>query len=196
MKRAERLTIANETVAILERGTYRGPSGAEVDILEHLNACKQATKLYLPDELSDLLSDTQLKAPAFETTSFEVRNETSLEGSASLARSSHKRVMVLNFASAKNPGGGFLNGSQAQEETLARSSALYASLLQCRDFYDFHRSHDSLLYTDRMIYSPGCPIFRDDSGRLLDAPYAVDFITSPAPSRTISRKTRIRFRQR
>jgi len=88
----------------------------------------------------------------------------------------------LNFASAKNPGGGFLRGTQAQEESLARSSGLYKSLLKCPEYYDFNRSNRSLLYSDRMIYSPGCPVFKKDDGTLLSTSYIVDFITSPAPN--------------
>jgi len=33
-----------------------------------------------------------------------------------------------------------------------------------------------------MIYSPRCPVVRDDSGRWLSSPYVVDFITSAAPN--------------
>ena len=44
-----------------------------------------------------------------------------------LAEAGHN-VAALNFASAKNPGGGFRKGAQAQEECLARCSALYSSL--------------------------------------------------------------------
>src|SRR5262249_38608560 len=89
-------------------------------------------------------------------------------------------VAALNFASAKDPGGGFLNGSQAQEESLARSSALYASLLRGWEFYDRHRASPSCLYLDAMIVSPGCPVFRDDDGTLLEEPQLVTIITSPA----------------
>jgi uncharacterized protein (TIGR02452 family) len=45
-----------------------------------------------------------------------------------------------------------------------------------------YRSERSLLYSDRIIYSPGCPVFRTDDGTLLEKPYLVDFITSPAPN--------------
>ena len=95
---------------------------------------------------------------------------------------SEAKIGVLNFASAKNLGGGFLNGAQAQEESLARSSGLYASLLKAQQYYNSHRSQKSCLYSDRMIYSPYCPVFRDDNGKLLDKPYFVDFLTSPAPN--------------
>ena len=91
-------------------------------------------------------------------------------------------VAALNFASAKNPGGGFLNGSQAQEESLARSSALYASLQQAPEYYRRHRADPSALYSDAMILSPACPVFRDDDGNLLPEPLPVTFITSAAPN--------------
>ena len=109
-------------------------------------------------------------------------NETTLAGISRVLADGKGPVAALNFASAKNPGGGFLNGSQAQEESLARSSALHSSLLQAWEFYERHRASPSLLYSDAMIWSPDCPIFRDDDGTLLDEPQLVSFITSPAPN--------------
>ncbi|KAF6747357.1 hypothetical protein DFP72DRAFT_1174989 [Ephemerocybe angulata] len=93
-----------------------------------------------------------------------------------------RRIGVLNFASAKKPGGGFLSGAQAQEETIARSSTLYASLMidAGREFYTLHhRIVKDGYYTHSMIYSPGVQIFRHDSGEW-HAPIDVDVLTSPA----------------
>ncbi|KAF5317017.1 hypothetical protein D9611_003693 [Ephemerocybe angulata] len=93
-----------------------------------------------------------------------------------------RRIGVLNFASAKKPGGGFLSGAQAQEETIARSSTLYASLMidAGREFYTLHhRIVKDGYYTHSMIYSPGVQIFRHDSGDW-HAPIDVDVLTSPA----------------
>ena len=79
-------------------------------------------------------------------------------------------------------GRGFLNGAQAQEESIARSSALYPCQQAAGEFYEFHRDQDDLRYSDRIIYSPGVPVFRADDGALLDEPYAVSFLTAAAPN--------------
>jgi uncharacterized protein (TIGR02452 family) len=93
-----------------------------------------------------------------------------------------ERVVALNFASAKNPGGGFLGGAKAQEEDLARCSALYPCLRGQRGYYDANRAAPSLLYTDHVIYSPDVPFFRDERLRLLDEPFLLSIITAPAPN--------------
>lgn len=178
-----RIAIAQDTLKILDAGYYDSPTGQRVDITQDLNACLAQTKYYDPDSLSTLEQNVISSTPKFSTTEFEVRNETTLIGAERMAKSQQfHKIGVLNFASAKNPGGGFIKGAQAQEESLARSSALYKSLLQCPEYYEYHRSYKSLLYSDRIIYSPGCPIFRNDDGTLLEQPYCVDFITSPAPN--------------
>jgi hypothetical protein len=48
--------------------------------------------------------------------------------------------------------------------------------------YDFHRRQGDLRYSDRVIYSPGVPVFRADDGALLDEPYLVSFLTAAAPN--------------
>jgi uncharacterized protein (TIGR02452 family) len=108
-----------------------------------------------------------------------VTGESTLEA----ARRAGGEVACLVFASARNPGGGFLNGAQAQEESVARSSALYPCLRAAGEFYAHHRAHPELTYSDRVIYSPAVPVFRDDQGTLLNGPYPVTFLTAAAPNR-------------
>ena len=79
------------------------------------------------------------------------------------------RPVALNFANATNPGGGFLGGATAQEESLCWATGLYACLLG-NPMYAFHQEHDDGLYTDYVIYSPDVPVFRSDVGALLAAP--------------------------
>ncbi len=179
-KRLKRVQIAQDTLSIIKRCQYQSPQGETVDLQADIDRCLQHTQLLTPKQLSELAP----ALPVYETRQIEVVNETSLEGAKRLHdQQRFQRIGVLNFASAKNAGGGFLGGSQAQEESLARSSALYASLQQCPEYYDYHRKQNkSLLYSDHMIYSPDCPVFRHDNGELLAAPYKIDFITSPAPN--------------
>lgn len=171
---------AQETVVILERGGYTAPSGRTVQVADGFARTVEGTVLYRPDELDALLK--RLPAGASAETRIEVTGETTLAAARRLCGEGTV-PFALNFASAKNPGGGFLNGAHAQEEGLARSSGLYTSLLSAREFYDFHRAQRDLLYSDHMIYSPDVPVFRDDDGRLLEEPYDVAFLTSPAPNR-------------
>jgi uncharacterized protein (TIGR02452 family) len=184
MSRHPRRATAQETVAILDRGEYAAPSGRTVRIAADLERSVLGTVLHTPEELDALLAAGPSRAAAEPAagTRLEVTGETTLAAARRL-RAAGEVPFALNFASAKNPGGGFLNGAHAQEEGLARSSGLYASLRARRDFYDFHRGQGDLLYSDHMIYSPAVPVFRDDGGRLLEEPYPVAFLTSPAPNR-------------
>lgn len=107
----------------------------------------------------------------------EVTEETTLQAAQRLK---NERTLCLNFASAKNAGGGFLSGSQAQEESLARSSALYICQTSQPEMYEFNRRLTTCLYSDHMILSRDVPIFRDDDGALVDEPFTTAFLTVPA----------------
>lgn len=182
MNRSTRAALARDTVEIVERGSYRSASGRAVDIGDAVRDCLDGTRFHPPEELARIREEESGRPGGDGATAIEVVNETTLAGVARVLSRGEGPVAALNFASAKNPGGGFLGGSQAQEESLARSSALYASQMRAWEFYERHRASPSLLYSDAMILSPACPIFRDDDGRLLDEPMAATFITSAAPN--------------
>jgi uncharacterized protein (TIGR02452 family) len=172
MKRSNRASLARETLAILRSGQYSNPSGKVVPLGKLLRQAKDGTRSYPPTD--------HLPVPAFpdRATRIEVVNASTLDVARRLADEG-RRVAALNFASAKNPGGGFLSGAQAQEESLARASGLYAMLLG-DPMYDHHRSQRDTMYTSWVIYSPDVPVFRLDEGDLLDEPYLCSFLTSPA----------------
>jgi uncharacterized protein (TIGR02452 family) len=179
----QREHIAKGTLQILRQGRYQSPSGHPIDLAAELLDCVNNTQYYGPEALASIRDQVLSRSAEFNAMLVEVENETTLQGGARLTASyKDGRIGVLNFASAKNAGGGFLKGAQAQEESLARSSGLYYSLLRGHLFYEYHRTHRSGFYSDRMIYSPHCPVFRSDEGDLLERPYFVDFITSPAPN--------------
>lgn len=166
--------IARQTVTIAESGRYRNDAGAEVLLRDTMRAAIAGTRLFLPDEPLPSADP----GTSTGTCGVEVTHESTLQAARRLGRD----AVCLVFASAKNPGGGFLGGAQAQEESIARSSGLYPCLRGAPDFYAFHRAQRDLRYSDRVIYSPGVPVFRDDKGRLLDAAYTTSFLTAAAPN--------------
>ena len=181
MKRHDRARIAQETLEIINAGFYTSPNGRWIDLAPLIRTSVDQTRLICPNEWPGIHRHIQPKDHSSQRATVEVTSESTLAALYRLIVNEGKeRVAALNFASAKNPGGGFLGGSQAQEESLARSSALVASLGAAPDYYASNRKCDTLLYTDHAIYSPTVPVFRDDDGRLLEHPYVASFITMPA----------------
>jgi uncharacterized protein (TIGR02452 family) len=169
--------IAEVTLRIIESGVYVNNLGKEVSIKNETEFAVRNSKFYKRDEFPETFELEK----QFSNTDFELTDETTLEASKRICKqNSNADPFVLNFASAKNPGGGFLGGAQAQEESLARSSSLYACLMANFEMYESNRRERSCFYSDHMIYSPKVPVFRNDDGSLLERPYQVSFLTSPA----------------
>ncbi|MEY4775613.1 MAG: hypothetical protein RL759_126, partial [Verrucomicrobiota bacterium] len=149
--------LGEEAVAISTAGQYAGPAGL-VQIGPAVARAIKATVHYAADHVHP--------APATgpHQTAYEVTNETTLSAHRRHQAKGHN-VVSLNFASAVEPGGGFLSGARAQEEYLCRSSALYLTIKDS-PMYAYHRREGHNRYSDAMIYSPAVPVFRDDEHRL------------------------------
>ncbi|SET09861.1 TIGR02452 family protein [Hymenobacter actinosclerus] len=179
MSQGPRRHIAATTLEALQQGFYQSPTGATIHINELQRAAETGTRLYRPEEGAELLAQLQTPTTAGPA-EVRVYQATTLEAVAQL-KGEFDRVGCLNFASARNPGGGFLRGSQAQEESLARSSGLYPCLMRCPEMYAHNRRPGSTgLYSDYLGYSPAVPILRTDAGDWRPQPQLVDFITAPA----------------
>ena len=205
LRRTGYAAIAADTLRVVAEGGYTTRDGRRVDLADRVARCVAGTTLIRPGDWPGIVRAAhRSRAAANESAAggagpeddaargaaeprgavrrpaVEVTGETTLDACRRLVLAGHDRPFALNFASAKNPGGGFLGGSRAQEESLARSSALYASLTAAPEYYETNRRCGSAFYTDCAIYSPGVPVFRDDAGALLDDPYDVAFATAPA----------------
>jgi uncharacterized protein (TIGR02452 family) len=175
MDKQARAALAQETVRVSQAATYK-VGGAMVNISDAVAYTNKNTLFVSQTEADRLERDF---TPNRGRPSIELRNETTLSAILRLS-SETKPLGVLNFASAKNPGGGFLNGAMAQEESLAVASALYLSQLECPAYYDKNRACRSMAYTDCAIWSPDTAFFRDDSGSLLKIPVKASVLTLPA----------------
>ena len=166
MNRNERAKAAQETLDIFQQGYYLF-GGKKVDCQSRFT--------------SEFLSEIQLNALNLEnggvTPKYEVVNESVV---STIFRYGGNNCGVLNFASAKNPGGGFLNGSLAQEEALALSSDLYNSQIEIPQYYDINRNCRTLLYTHNMIYTNSVTFIRDGNINLVKVPVTANILTSPA----------------
>lgn len=167
---------ATEVLNIIEQGYYVA-DGEQVSIQSQCDESKRSSRLYTPDELNALRE----KLPQGSAPEVVVADGTTQVFAQSL--SSNGPLMLLNFASARNPGGGFLNGAKAQEEDLCRCSTLYPTLLEHPTYYDVNRKQSSLLYTDHMIFSPNVPFFKTrGTGEFLATPFVASVLTAPAPN--------------
>ncbi|MYS84937.1 TIGR02452 family protein [Embleya scabrispora] len=168
--------IAEANARIVAAGAYATPEGTVV-VAPALRSAISGTVSHPPDEPGE-----PRRTDPGPTTSFEVTVENSLQAARRLVSTGVGPVAVLNFASARTPGGGYLRGARAQEEDLCRNTLLFPCLQAAPDYYAAHRAGSDLLYSDRVLWSPDVPVHRDEWGRLLGDPYRVSFLTCAAPN--------------
>jgi uncharacterized protein (TIGR02452 family) len=177
--------IAEDTVAAIQRDSYV-LQGETFPL--RTRRSKQGTRYYAPDSSLAEWASARFPSESSPSPAIHILEISTLDGARLLASTLrnnsevNNRIAVLNFASATKPGGGFLNGAQAQEESIARSSTLYPTLLEksAQQFYDLHmRTPDNHYYSHAMIYSPKVKIFRDDHGQWTP-PITVDVLTCAA----------------
>jgi len=155
-------------------GTYVTRDGHEVVWRDLVQAACAGKRSISPE--SSLSHDSRA---GFVETRIQVTNETTL-GAARRLADGGMDPLALNFANGVQPGGGFLTGARAQEETLCRSSALCATLVG-DPMYRAHRIRTHSDSTDWVIYSPDVPVFRRDDGTELEEPWLLSFLTCAAP---------------
>lgn len=163
--------IAEETAAILSNGKYIADGRSVVLDMDRLK------KVVLYPDKQPIQSENREN---FDT-EFKVYERDTV--SAVFSCPLPEKCAVLNFASAKHPGGGFITGANAQEESLCRSSSLYASLSSkdAEDMYIYNTTKNkSKFYSDYMLFSPNVVFFRGFNSRLIPEYTTVSVITAPA----------------
>lgn len=140
---------------------------------ETTESVKNSKIYYSKDEISNVReSDSTTCHPAIE-----LWDKDSVTA-ARLIRTEYpdSKICILNFASYKNPGGKFIEGSSAQEESLCHTSNLYNILLRFdKVYYAPHREKGATnrsLYYNEAIYTPDV-IFSDNK---------FDVLTCAAPN--------------
>lgn len=181
--RTKNVSIAKETIAVINNQKYTSLSGSVVDISQEMDSAIDGTIYYPGDSLVGTPPD---QAPIH--TKFEVTNETTAQAAVRLLANGKTNLVALNFASARNQGGGFLAGAIAQEEDLCRASGLYGCLKRKPLFYNANIMCDDTFYTHGILYSPNVPFFRDEHNLFLEKPFPLSIVSAPAPNITSTKK--------
>ncbi|MGM5630543.1 TIGR02452 family protein [Apibacter raozihei] len=180
MKGKIKIKTGQQALKIIDEGHYTLENKI-IDIKEKIRLSVDASILYTPESFSKFKNDFERSICEKKySTKISVVNKTTQQAIEDLIDKNMK-IAALNFASAKNPGGGFLGNAKAQEESLTRASTLYPTLTKYyKEMYEFNRSRKTYLYSDYMIYSPEVIFFKDSDEYLLQDPYFADILTSPA----------------
>ncbi|KAF8154074.1 hypothetical protein B0H34DRAFT_661408 [Crassisporium funariophilum] len=190
-RRFELKKMADETLRALREGRYPH-KGVDQDLSVSLTQSKKKTRYHGPDAPVKLWASTKPPQPrSANPTHISVLHISTLDATRLLEHvyknnpADRGKTGVLNFASATKPGGGFQNGAEAQEESIARSSTLYPSLMtdEAQQFYKLHSRESAenaaAYYSHAMIYSPSITVFRDDDG-IWTYPFQIDVLSCAA----------------
>jgi uncharacterized protein (TIGR02452 family) len=196
---SRRRQIANETLAAIERGEIQlqGSTYRFHDVISH---SIENTIFFPPDSPLATWSTSAPPAPSSSPAQLELCEGSTPQRARALLQELNAnvagtggdpaRIGVLSFASATKPGGGFLSGAEAQEESITRVSTLYTSLVTptANQFYELHKKdRRGGFYSHAMIFSPSVIVLRDDAGAWLP-PHQIEVVTCAAVNAGVVRE--------
>ena len=170
------ISVAHETIKITAERKYAiGGIVVElpdIDYAEVVVISPEEGQNLLDIDMSSYMSDTMCRITVNNKDSFEAGRD-------------YENPLVMNFANAHNPGGGFKLGANAQEEALCRCSTLYASITseEAGIMYSYNNTHLSRVESDYFLISPNVAVFRDKDLSFLDTPVVMGVVTMAAPNR-------------
>ena len=177
MSREKNIQIYKENHQILKRNGYY--LNGQFVSLPHTLEEHQKVAVMTPQKIQSIINDED--EFFYRCMYLSTKCKISVVNADSFAYPSD---LVMNFANAFQPGGGYENGLTAQEETLCRQSTLYASIASkpAKEMYDYNREMNASFDSDYMLLSAFVDVFRDVNLNLLEKPYSTAVITIPAPN--------------
>ena len=182
--RISNIDTFKETEEICLKGLYKKD---DTIYLKLTREEMESVHLFSPEFIDKIELDCTNSSITDHPKSIRLSNKDSFTAAYDLASGGYidngEHILVLNFASPINPGGGVKRGLSAQEEDLCRKSTLYCSLSseKAGEYYSYNRQLGDPIYSDYMMISPFVEIFRDSKGDFLDKTVIVSVITAAAP---------------
>ena len=145
------ILIAKETKRIIKEGQYR-LAGEIIKLPEIDYDSVEVISPQLGEKM--LLAEKDKEKAVLDNVSI-------ISADSFQAAKRYDNPLVMNFANAHKPGGGFEMGATAQEEALCRCSTLIASIgsSKAKEMYHYNNSHAIPVESDYMLLSRVC-VFR------------------------------------
>ncbi|MCB9731973.1 MAG: TIGR02452 family protein [Deltaproteobacteria bacterium] len=192
---SELVAVALEVAELMEAGVWEDAAGVRHDVRGAQAAAVSGTREVSAEALGEMVAAMLSARPGVARARVEVTGETTQAAARRLVvEEGRGDVLVLDFASAVEPGGGFWRGARAQEEDLCRCSGLWWCLAPHEGSYyarnrvprerlweaaSAERAH---VYTDDVLVVPGVPFFRVRSEEAPGAPWRASVLVAPAPN--------------
>ena len=179
MDKKQRAKIFNETIKMVENGKYK--VNDKTILLPNPKPMMDGTKFY-----SKKIELNHSNLPKYDTVIKVVNDDCIYVAKEMISRG--LKPAMLNMASFSTPGGGVVNGSAAQEESIFRRTNIFLSLYQFHNIgenYGVPQAEERypLNYNFGVIYTPNVTVFRmseKDDCKPLESTFSVDVVSCAA----------------
>ncbi|MCD7949025.1 MAG: TIGR02452 family protein [Erysipelotrichaceae bacterium] len=181
MRRQRNIQILEDTLNIIEQDSYTKDT-QEVPLHLSYEDMKKI-QVFLPDDI-ELLSKCKMKENNVNCTySCENIDALTLANNKSQNLDNNDKVLVLNLASATEPGGRTRKGANAQEENLCQRTSLLISLEsdEAKRYYEYNKALKTRMGSDAIMVSPHVEVIKDTSFEPLDEPFEIAVMSCGAP---------------
>lgn len=184
MGRLENKRMGKETIEISKNGFYSVNEEKYEFYMEP--TYYEEVMVISPEQIEDIKDDEEeffeKCFSKYSACEYRTVNMDSYEANYFYAQTD--RALVMNFANAHHPGGGFLSGASGQEESLCRCSTLFASInsKKAHEMYKYNNEEPDPYDSDYMLISPYVEVFRKVNGEFFKYHFTTAVLTIPAPN--------------
>ncbi|MCD8321714.1 MAG: TIGR02452 family protein [Oscillospiraceae bacterium] len=187
LHRKQNIAELEDTLTILEKGGYQKD---DREVRLHFSPEQmREVQVFLPEDLAALVSAEKEASEGRDGCALDCRDIDALalaqeqyEGLRA-AGEGEPKLLVLNLASATQPGGHTRKGASAQEEDLCRRTSLLLSLesKNAKRYYDYNNAKKTRMGSDGVMLSPYVEVVKDTSSETLSEPFPIAVMSCAAP---------------
>ncbi|MCD8216039.1 MAG: TIGR02452 family protein [Clostridiales bacterium] len=195
-RRNKNISILYDTLNILEKGFYV-KDNREIKLKFSPEQMKEI-QVFMPEDIEKLRSKLGKASTYAQNSEKQIQNIHRLFSCENidalvLARKKYQylknsgeadpKILVMNLASATEPGGHTRKGASAQEEDLCRRSSLLLSLESetAEKYYSYNKARKTRMGSDGVMITPNAEVIKDSSSETLAGSFPVSVISCAAP---------------